>query len=181
MPAHGSLHTMTAPKPPKPSKPLTKGGRVFIWLMIVFVAMIGLGGGIALITEGLAGRDALADGPVGTLTPTDRRCSKESCSWIGEFVSEDGAITRTDVELRDADRVRRTDPMPARIDNVRLHDDADRPTVYPIDYNPVPKIAAGVFVLVFCLVAVVLLVRMVRRHKRPAGSTEPTGSATHPW
>jgi hypothetical protein len=165
MPAHGSLHTMTAPKPPKP---LSKGGRVFIWFMIVFVAMVGLGGGIALVTEGLAGRDAMADGPVGTLTPTDRKCAKKNCSWIGDFVSEDDAITRTDVELRGAERVRRTDPMPARIDNVRLHDDDDRPTAYPIGYNPVPKIASGVFVLVFCLVTAVLLVRMVRRHKRSA-------------
>ncbi|MFC4852793.1 hypothetical protein [Actinophytocola glycyrrhizae] len=169
---------MTAPKP---AKPLSKGGRVFIWFMIVFVALIGLGGGVALIADGVAGRDALADGPVGTLIPTDRRCSEESCSWIGEFVSEDGAITRTGVELRDAGQVGRTGPMPASIDNVRLHDHPDRPAAYAIDYDPVPKIAGGAFLLVFCLATAALLVRMVRRYQRRAGSSEPTGSVPRPW
>ncbi len=172
---------MTAPKPtnqPKPSKPLSKGGEVFVWFMIVFVGLVGLGGGAALITSGLAGSDALADGPVGTFTPTDRQCAEESCSWIGEFVSDDGTITRTGVELRDAGRVRRTDPMPAGVEDVRLHDDDDRPAAYSIDYNPVPSIAGGLVVLVFTLVTVVLLVRMIRRHKRRA---EPAGSATRPW
>jgi hypothetical protein len=156
---------MTAPKPPKP---LTKGGRVVIWVLIVFIALLGVLGGIALITEGVDGGGAQADGPIGTLTPTDRECGKDGCTLIGEFVSEDGAITRTGVELRDAERIRRNDPTPSRIDDVRLHDDADRPTAYTVDYNPVPKIAGGAFLLVFCLVLTVLLVRMVRRHKRTA-------------
>jgi hypothetical protein len=154
---------MTAPKPPKP---LSKGGRVVIWFLIVFIGLIGLGGGTALITEGVNGGSALADGPVGTLTPTDRECGKDGCTLIGEFTSEDGTITRTGVELRDAEKIRRNDPTPSRVDNVRLHDDADRPTAYTIDYNPVPKIAVGIVLLVFCLVTVVLLVRMVRRYKR---------------
>ncbi|SQE00429.1 MULTISPECIES: hypothetical protein [unclassified Parafrankia] len=164
---------MTAPKP------LTKGGKVAIWFMIVFIALVGVGGGTALIVEGLDGRDALADGPVGTLTPTGRQCGKDDCSWIGEFVSEDGTITRTGVRLRDAERIRRSDPMPTSIDNVRLHNDAGRPTAYTIDYNPGPKIVGGVFLLVFCLVVAVLLVRMVRRHTR-RGPTEPTASGTRP-
>ena len=81
----------------------------------------------------------------------------------GEFV-DDGAITRTGVELRGGEKILRDDPTPSRIDDVRLHDDADRPTAYTNDYNPVPKIAGGALLLVFCLV--VVLVRMVRRHKR---------------
>lgn len=36
--------------------------------------------------------------------------------------------------------------------------DAERPAAYADDYNPVPKIAGGAF----------LLVRMVRRHNRTA-------------
>lgn len=157
---------MTTPKPPKPSKPLSKGGRVVIWILIVLIAMLGVLGGVAVITDGVNGGNALADGPVGTLTPTDRECGDESCWWIGEFVSEDGAITRSGVVLRDAEKVRRGDPMPSRIDNVRLHDDAERPTAYTDDYNPVPGIVGGGFLLVFCLVTAVLLTRMVRRHKR---------------
>lgn len=168
---------MTAPKPPKP---LTKGGRVSIWFMIVFIAMVGMGGGIALITEGLDGRGALADGPVGSLTPTDRDCGRSSCSWIGEFVSEDGTVTRSDVRLRDAVRIRLGDPMPSRIDNVRLHDDAGRPTAYTVDYNAGTRTASGVFLLAFCLVTAVLLVRMVRRHKRRPEPAEPAGDGTSP-
>ncbi|HEY9409126.1 MAG TPA: hypothetical protein VIP77_06060 [Jiangellaceae bacterium] len=174
---------MTAPKPPKP---LTKGGKVSIWFMIVFIAMVGAGGGIALITEGLDGRDALADGPVGTLTPTDRDCGRSSCSWIGEFVSEDGTITRSDVQLRDAVRIRRGNPMPTRIDNVHLHDGAGRPTAYTIDYNAGTRTASGVFLLAFCLVIDAFLVRMVTRAQRPpepaesAEPAEPAGDGTSP-
>lgn len=137
-----------------------------IWFMIAFIALISVGSGTALITEGLDGRDALADGPVGALTPTDRRCGKDSCSWTGEFVSEDGTIIRTGVDLHDAERIRRSDPMPTSIDNVRLHNDADRPTAYTIDYNPGPKIAGGVFLLAFCLAVAVLLVWITRRYTR---------------
>ncbi|WP_157988017.1 hypothetical protein [Jiangella endophytica] len=168
---------MTAPKPPRP---LTRRGRVLIWFMIVFVAMVGVGGGGALIAEGLNGRDAQADGPVGSLTPTDRDCGRDSCAWIGEFVSEDGTITRTGVLLSDAERTRHGDPMPARIDNVRLHDDAGRPTAYTVDYNPGPRMAAGVFVLMFGLVMAALMVRSVRRYKRPAAPPEPAASDTTP-
>jgi len=155
---------MATPKPPKPSKPLSKGGRVVIWTLIVLIVTLGVFGGIAVIADGVDGGNALADGPVGTLTPTDRECGDESCWWIGEFVSADGAITRSGVVLRDAEKVRRGDPMPSGIDNVRLHDDAERPTAYTDDYNPVPGIVGGGFLLAFCLVTAVLLTRMVRRH-----------------
>ncbi len=177
---------MTAPKPhepqrpSRPSRPLTKRGNVLIWSMIVFVAMVGLGGGGALIAEGLNGRDAQAGGPVGALTPTDRDCGRDSCAWIGEFVSDDGTITRTGVLLSDAERIRHGDPMPARIDNVRLHDDAGRPTAYTVDYNPGPRMAAGVFLLISGLVMAVLMIRSVRRHKQPVGPNQPAGSGTNP-
>jgi hypothetical protein len=91
---------------------------------------------------------------------------KESCSWLGEFVSEDGTITRAGVELRDAERIDRGDPMPARIDDVRLHDDDTRPAAYTVDDNAGPRIAGGVLLLVFGLVVVVVLVRLVRRQRR---------------
>ena len=136
----------------------------------MFVVLIGAGGGTALMVEGLNGRDAVADGPVGTLTPTDRECGKDSCTWVGEFVSDDGAITRAGVELRGADRVGRGDPMPAEVENVRLHDDDRNPAAYPDDYNPVPKVVGGVALLVFCLVVAVVLVMTTRRRRRGAAS-----------
>lgn len=168
---------MTASKPPKP---LTKGGKVVIWFMIVFIAMVGTGGGITLITEGLNGRDALANGPVGALTPTNRDCGRDSCSWIGEFVSEDGTTVRSGVQLRDAVRIRIGDPMPTTIDDVRLHDDAGRPTAYTVDYNPGTRMASGVFLLAFCLVTDVLLVRVVRRAQRPPDPEQPAEDGTSP-
>ncbi|SEE32306.1 hypothetical protein [Jiangella alba] len=157
---------MTAPRSPRP---LTKRGRVVVWVLTVLIASFGLGGGIALITEGLDGRDALAGGPAGTLTPTDRQCGRDSCSWIGDFTSDDGTITRTDVELRDAERVGLADPMPARIDDVRLHD-ADRPAAYTADYDSRTRVAAGAALLVACLVGAALLVRMLRRNRAPEQS-----------
>lgn len=160
---------------PKPQKPLTKRGRVLIWIMIVFVFIVGTAGGAAVISEGLHGRDAMADGPAGTLTPTTRECGRDSCSWIGEFVSEDATITRSGVLLRGAERVGHGDPMPARIDDVRLHDDPGQPAAYTADYNSGRRIAAGVFLIAVGLVIGSLLVRNVRRYKRPA---EPAGSDT---
>jgi len=77
------------------TKPLTRGGRVFFWFMIVFIVLIGLGGGGSLIKDGLDGRAALADGASGTFAPTDRDCGKDGCTWISDFVSHEGTITRT--------------------------------------------------------------------------------------
>ncbi|WP_154814933.1 hypothetical protein [Actinophytocola xinjiangensis] len=140
-------------------------GRVLIGLLIVFIAVLGVGGGVALITEGVDGRTAVADGPAGTLTPTGRQCGKESCSWIGTFTSDDRKTTRRDVELRDDQTVRRSDPTPAKIPDVRLHD-GDPPVAYSTDYSPVPKIAGGVALIVVCLTVAVLLVLRVRRERK---------------
>jgi hypothetical protein len=157
------------------SKPLTTGGKVGFWLLIVFVVVIGVGGGTALIVEGLNGRDAVAEGPVGTFTPTDRECGKDSCTWVGEFVSDDGAITRDGVELR-GERVGRGDPMPADVGNVRLHDDDRDPVAYTDGYNPVPKVVGGAVLMVFCLVvAVVLVVATRRRVRATAAGRRATG------
>ncbi|MEK8142757.1 hypothetical protein NKH18_12630 [Streptomyces sp. M10(2022)] len=43
--------------------------RVFVRIAITFVLLITLGGGLGLAAEGLEGRTALRDGPVGALTP----------------------------------------------------------------------------------------------------------------
>jgi hypothetical protein len=139
---------------------------VFIWFMIVFIVLIGLGGGGSLIKDGLDGRSALADGPSGTFAPTDRDCGKDGCTWIGDFVSHEGTITRTGIELRDEVRVSRTDPMPAEIADVRLHDDARRPVAYTTDRNWGWTLSSGIVLLVLCLTMPVFLIRMVRRHQR---------------
>ncbi len=65
--------------------------------MIVVLVFLGLGGGGGLIKEGLDSRSALANGPSGTFTPTDRSCNKTGCAWIGDFVSREGTITRTGI------------------------------------------------------------------------------------
>jgi hypothetical protein len=168
---------MTTPKPPKSSKPLSKGGRVVIWTMIVLIVTLGVLGGIGVIANGVDRSDALADGPVGTLTPTDRECGDLNCWWVGEFVSADGAITRSGVILLDAEKVRIGDPMPSRIDNVHLHDDAKRPTAYTDDYSPVPGIVIGGVLLAFSLVTAVLLTRMVRRRTQRTAHTDQAAEA----
>jgi hypothetical protein len=139
---------------------------VVCWFLIVFIVLIGLGAGVSLITAGLEGRAAVAGGPVGVFTPTDRQCGKDGCTWIGEYVSEDGAIVRTEVLLRDAERVRAVDPMPNRIDDVRLADDPERrPVAYTADFNWVFSLVSGVLFPVGCLVGAFFLARMVRRYR----------------
>jgi len=155
---------MTAPKR---QKPVSRGGVVFFWFMIVFmVVFLGLGGGGSLIKDGLDSRSAQANGPSGTFTPTDRECNKEACTWIGDFVSGEGAITRTGIELRDGVRVSRTDPMPAKIADVRLHDDDGRSVAYTTDHSWGWKLAGGIFLLALCLTMPVFLIRLLRRHQR---------------
>jgi hypothetical protein len=159
---------MTAPKR---QKPVTRGGLVFFWFLVVFmVVFLGLGGGGGLIKESLDGRSALADGPSGTFTPTDRFCKKNGCTWIGDFVSREGTITRTGIKLRDDVRVSRTDPMPVEIADVRLHDDAREPLAYTTDHNWGLRLAGGIFLLVMCLTMPVFLIRLLRRHQRQTQS-----------
>jgi hypothetical protein len=131
----------------------------------VFIAVLGIGVGGSLISTGLEGRAAVAGGPVGVFTPTDRQCGKNGCSWTGEYVSEDGAIVRTGVPLRDAVRVRQGDPTPSRIDDVRLGDDPKRPAAYTADFDWVSWLVGGVVFPVGCLVGAFFLARMVRRYR----------------
>jgi hypothetical protein len=151
---------------PKPQRSLTRAGKVFCWFMIVFVALLGVLGGVALIKDGVDSRAALADGPSGTFAPTDRTCHKEGCTWIGDFVSDDGTITRTGIELLDNVRVRHGHPMPAEIDDVRLHDDTSRSVAYTNDRDWRGSLFGGIALPVFCLTMTVFLIRMMRRHQR---------------
>lgn len=139
-----------------------------VWLLIVFVVVVGVGAGAGLVTSGLEGRAAVTGGPVGVFTPTERQCGKNGCSWVGEYVSEDGAIVRTGVPLRDAVRIRPVDPMPSRIDGVRLADDEDRPEAYTVDFDWVWSSVAGLVLLASCLVAAFLMARTLRRHRAGA-------------
>ncbi|MFB6718681.1 hypothetical protein ACFCV3_00885 [Kribbella sp. NPDC056345] len=139
---------------------------MFIWFMIVFVVLIGLLGGGFAIKGGLDGRSALADGPAGTFAPTDRVCGKYGCTWIGDFVSHDGRITRTGIKLLDGVDVSRTDPMPAEIADVRLHDDDSGSVAYAKDHSWGSSLVGGALLLVLCLTMPVFLIRMLRRHQR---------------
>ncbi len=146
---------------------MTRVGRVFIWFMIVFLALMGLLVGGFAIKAGLDARSALANGPFGTFAPTDRVCGKYGCTWIGDFVSHDGTITRTGIKLLDGVDVSRTDPMPAEIADVSLHDDADGSVAYTKDHSWGTSLVGGVLFLVLVGLAMpVFLIRMVRRHQR---------------
>ncbi|WP_405936474.1 hypothetical protein OG338_06925 [Streptomyces sp. NBC_00726] len=110
---------------------------------------------------------ALRDGPVGSLAPADRTCGKESCAWIGTFTSDDGSVTARDVELRDAVDVRRGVSAPARIDGVRLAEDAE--TAYTADYGWLGPVVKGSVVALVGLAVATGIVLMLRRH-RTAGA-----------
>ncbi|MFE9649699.1 hypothetical protein ACFYO0_37425 [Streptomyces sp. NPDC006365] len=158
---------MTSQKPQRTrQKPISTGGRVFFWVVVVLILLLtcvlGLG---MIITEGLGARSALAHGPVGTLTPTDKKCGDESCAWVGTFASADGTVTEEDVELKDAAKVRRGDPMPATIDDVRLDDEATRPTAYTADYSWHGAVFKGSLLLLVGLGISGGLVMMMKRHR----------------
>ncbi|MEU9360110.1 hypothetical protein AB0D35_18625 [Streptomyces sp. NPDC048301] len=144
-------------------RPLRTREQVFIRIGIAFVLLVCLGGGLGLAAEGFEGRTALRDGPIGTLTPTDRRCGKESCSWIGTFTSTDGTVTERDVDLRDAVEVSRDAAVPGAIEGVRLAEDAE--TAYTADYGWRAPIAKGAALAVVGLAVATGLVLMLRRAK----------------
>ncbi|MFJ8857212.1 hypothetical protein ACIRD8_02155 [Streptomyces sp. NPDC102451] len=137
--------------------------RVFIRIAIAFVLLIALGGGLGLAAEGIEGRTALRDGPVGALTPTDRRCGKESCGWIGTFTGTEGTVTERDVQLKDDVEVRRGDTMPGAIDGVRLAEDGG--TAYTADYGWRAPVVKGAALAVVGLAVATGLFLMLRRHR----------------
>ncbi len=149
-------------------RPLSTRGRVFIRIAIVFVLLVTLLGGLGLATGGIEGRTALRDGPVGVLTPTDRKCNKESCDWIGTFTGADGTVTERDIELKDDVRVRRGDAMPAAIDGVRLAEDAE--TAYTADYGWRAPIVKGSALGVVGLAVATGMILMLRRYRTTAVS-----------
>jgi hypothetical protein len=86
--------------------------RIFVWTMIVFLPMFTITIGLSFVADGLSGRDTLATGPVGTFTPTDKTCGRGGCALEGTFTSDDGTVTRQEVDLRDAMHVGSGDPLP---------------------------------------------------------------------
>ncbi|MFC0627093.1 hypothetical protein [Kribbella deserti] len=149
-------------------RPLRTRERVFVLIGIVFILLFTLGGGLSLATEGLEGRSALRDGPVGTLTPTDRKCGDESCRWVGTFTRADGTVMGQDIVLNDSVRVRHTDPMPGAIEGVRLAENAK--TAYTADYGwRVPIVKCGVLALVGLAIATGLIL-MLRSYRTTAKS-----------
>lgn len=154
-----------------PSKPMTTRGRIFVWLVIVFILLTCGGVGPGLIAEGVGGRRALAEGPVGTLTPTDQECGKSSCAWVGTFTAADGTVTKKDVELEGGERARKGDPLPAAIPGVRLDDEADRPLAYTADYGWYGPVIKGSVLALVGLGVAGALVLMVRRYRKAAASS----------
>lgn len=144
-------------------RPLRTRERIIIRMAIGFILLVSLGGGLGLASEGIEGRTALRDGPVGTLTPTDRTCGKESCSWIGTFTSTDGTVTARDVDLRDDTEADRGDAMPAAIDDVRLAENAE--SAYTADYSWLPPVVKGAVVALVGLAIAVGLMVMLRRRR----------------
>ncbi|MER5633522.1 hypothetical protein [Streptomyces nitrosporeus] len=151
----------------KPSR--TRTG-IFVWTGIVFILLVSCGVGLSLVGEGLGGRRALAHGPLGTFTPTGRECGKTSCAWLGTFTGADGTVTEEHVELKDAEEVRRDDPMPAAVTDVRLDDEANRPTAYTADYSWYPPVVEGaLFPLVGLGISAFLLT--VPKRQRPTAAS----------
>lgn len=144
-------------------RPMTTRERVLVHIGIAFALFISLGGGLSLAAEGREGRTALRDGPVGTLTPTDRKCGKDQCGWIGTFTSADSTVTERDVRLEDAVRVRRGDAMPGAIAGVRLAENGQ--TAYTADYQWHGPVLKGIALAAVGLAIATGLVLMLRRHR----------------
>ncbi|MGI5147410.1 hypothetical protein ACQEVC_13705 [Plantactinospora sp. CA-294935] len=155
---------MTSPKP------LPTRDKVFVWAGIAFVLVLSCGLSSSLIAEGVGSRRALAHGPVGTFTPNDRKCGDSSCAWVGTFASADGTVTEEDVVLK-GERARSSGSMPATIDDVRLDDEATRPTAYAADYNWLGPVAKGSLLSLVGLVIAGFLVVVLKRHRSAAVSS----------
>lgn len=142
-------------------------GQVFVWTMIPLLALFTIGIGLYFTSEALSGREALATGPVGTFTPTDRSCGRGGCVLKGTFTGDDGAVTRHDVTLRHASRIRSGDPVPASIGGVRLNAEADTPVAYTADYSWRWAVAKGAgFTVVGPVMSIALAVGTIRYQAR---------------
>ncbi|WP_141580031.1 hypothetical protein [Actinomadura sp. WMMA1423] len=68
-------------------------------------------------------------GKTGVFTARDKKCGK-SCSWRGDFVSDDGSVVRRDVLLGSGERV------DGAGDRVKARDTGNRGAVYPAGWSP---------------------------------------------
>lgn len=153
---------------------MSKIGRVVFWVLFGFVLLLTAGLGTSSIMDGVSGSRALAEGVAGTFTPTDRSCGRSLCSWEGTFVSDDGSVTEPGVRLHDDEKVRRSTPMPASIDNVLLVYSRDEPAVYTSDFSSGGSIVAGVVIVVVGLAIALILIVVKRRHDAKFRRRVPT-------
>ncbi|MEU8198238.1 hypothetical protein AB0C10_31115 [Microbispora amethystogenes] len=90
---------MTADPGPRRGSPAFTAALTLFALFLLFLAVPGIGPAV---------RAARADGVPGTFTARSVACVEhpghESCTWNGDFRSDDGAVRRDGVELYGADR-----------------------------------------------------------------------------
>jgi hypothetical protein len=97
---------------------------VFVYLLPVFALGFVV---LALIDIGPSWRAAHGGGRVGTLRLDSRSCRSHTCTWQGQFRSDDGTILRPDVLMHDG--VARS----ARVgDEIRARDTGDRTGVFAL-------------------------------------------------
>lgn len=160
---------MTNPPPPSSANGFTK---ILIWFLTGVVLLISALPGLFQVAEGFSGRETVVSGPVGTFTPVDKSCNRGGCALVGTFTADDGTITQQDVVLnRDALRLRRSDPIPTVVDDVRLGPEGfSRTYAYTTDYPWRWAVAKGVMVAVFgpvvLLVAIAGIQLWSRRSRR---------------
>lgn len=163
-----------APPPPRPAKSATD---ILVRVLVGVLLLLSSLPGLSEVAQGLSGRETLVSGPVGTFTPVDKSCNNGGCALVGTFASDDGTITRHDVVLdRDALRLRRADPMPASVGDVRLGPTGfTRTFAYTADYRWQWTVAKGAAIAVLAPLAVLGVVLGVRRRQARARTARGHG------
>lgn len=73
--------------------------RVFVWVGLPLIAVMGLAFGSADVLPAWKAKNG--SGVVGTFTAVREDCGRRTCSFYGDWVSADGTSTRTGVILYD--------------------------------------------------------------------------------
>jgi tetratricopeptide (TPR) repeat protein len=130
-------------------KPQARPIRVLKAVAGVMILLIGL------FCAGMAGRDigplvraANGDGRIGTFTITSVDCAGDRCSYYGDFVSDDGAVTLREVSMDNG--------LPGDVKvgtQIRARDAGDSDEVYPPNGSN-----EWIFATIFLVVGVLLVV-----------------------
>jgi tetratricopeptide (TPR) repeat protein len=130
----------------------SRGRRAAWWVGTTVALVVGLAcAGFSASDLGPAVRASNGDGTPGTIVLTRQECTPRSCSWFGDFTSDDGTLARTDAAMQEGV------PADAKVgDRLRAIDTGASDGVFPPTGS-----TEWMLILIFLVVGVVLLLGWV--------------------